>query len=115
LPKDRILAASPLAPRSEPAGAAQLLEAKQGEGAIQISSRSQEGWFELRVADSGCGIPVEVRERVFEPFFTTKPVGKGTGLGLSITHSIAERHGGTIMLSPNGERGTLATLRFPLR
>jgi signal transduction histidine kinase len=53
-------------------------------------------------------------ERVLEPFFTTKPVGQGTGLGLSITHSIAQRHGGTLELGPNPGGGTIATIRFPL-
>jgi two-component system NtrC family sensor kinase len=94
---------------------ANAIDAIEAEGTISIVSRVQDRWFELRIADTGGGIPADIRERVFEPFFTTKPVGKGTGLGLSITHSIAERHGGTIELQPNRERGTLATLRFPLR
>ena len=91
------------------------IDAIDGEGgAIRVSSGVRDGWFELSVVDTGCGIPAEVSDRIFEPFFTTKPVGRGTGLGLSITHSIAERHGGTVSLSPNGERGTRALLRFPL-
>lgn len=92
---------------------ANAIDAVDDQGAISIRSRVHDGWFELRVADTGCGIPTEIHERVFEPFFTTKPVGHGTGLGLSITHSIAQRHGGTITLTPNPERGTLALLRFP--
>ena len=92
---------------------ANAIDAVDDQGTVRISSRVQDGWFELRVADTGCGIPTEIRDRVFEPFFTTKPVGRGTGLGLSITHSIAERHGGTITLTPNADRGTLALLRFP--
>ena len=90
------------------------IDAVDGEGDIRVASSVRDGTFELRVADNGCGVPSDIRERVFEPFFTTKPVGRGTGLGLSITHSIAERHGGTITLTPNGQRGTVATLRFPL-
>jgi signal transduction histidine kinase len=90
------------------------IDAVDGEGDIRVATSVRDGTFELRVDDNGCGVPSEVRERVFEPFFTTKPVGRGTGLGLSITHSIAERHGGTITLTPNGRRGTVATLRFPL-
>jgi len=92
---------------------ANAIDAVDDEGSISIGSGVHDGWFELRVADTGCGIPPEIRERVFEPFFTTKAVGRGTGLGLSITHSIAERHGGTVALTPNAERGTLAVLRFP--
>ncbi|HKA57828.1 MAG TPA: ATP-binding protein, partial [Gemmatimonadales bacterium] len=61
-------------------------------------------WFDghvhLRVADSGPGIPEDVRQNVFTPFFTTKEPGKGTGLGLSITYSIVESHGGHITIEP---------------
>jgi two-component system NtrC family sensor kinase len=56
-----------------------------------------------------------LRPRVCEPFFTTKPPGKGTGLGLSVTYSIVQRHGGTLDIASNGERGTRVTLRVPLR
>jgi len=94
---------------------ANAIDAVDDQGSIRIGSSVRDGWFELRVADNGCGIPSEIRERVLEPFFTTKPVGRGTGLGLSITHSIAERHGGTITFTPNADRGTVALLRFPFR
>jgi signal transduction histidine kinase len=52
---------------------------------------------EIRIRDSGPGVPPEVREKMFNPFFTTKPAGEGTGLGLSITHDIiAKQHSGSI-------------------
>jgi signal transduction histidine kinase len=65
------------------------------------------GWVELsvsrtgtdvlvEVADSGSGVPRELRERVFEPFFTTKPPGAGTGLGLSVARAIVSKHGGVL-------------------
>ncbi|MBI5693150.1 MAG: PAS domain S-box protein [Verrucomicrobia bacterium] len=50
----------------------------------------------LRVVDTGCGIPPDIRERIFEPFFTTKAPGKGTGLGLSTVLGIARSHGGFV-------------------
>ena len=53
-------------------------------------------WAEIRVEDSGPGIPEEVRERVFDPFFTTRAPSEGMGLGLSISHRIVHAHGGTI-------------------
>ncbi|HEV2670815.1 MAG TPA: ATP-binding protein [Gemmatimonadales bacterium] len=69
-------------------------------------------WFDgqvhLRVADSGPGIPEQVRQSVFTPFFTTKEPGKGTGLGLSITYSIVESHGGHITIEPAPASGGAA-------
>src|SRR5262249_39654239 len=52
---------------------------------------------ELRVEDSGRGIPEEILPRIFEPFFTTK--AQGSGLGLPIVHAIVTQHGGTIRAS----------------
>ena len=52
---------------------------------------------EIRIRDSGVGIPPEVKEKMFNPFFTTKPAGEGTGLGLSISHDIVvKQHSGLI-------------------
>ena len=90
------------------------IDAIDGPGMIWISSRREGESYSISVADSGRGIPEELRERVMEPFFTTKPVGQGTGLGLSITHSIARKHGGTLELTPREGAGTVATIRFPL-
>jgi two-component system, NtrC family, sensor kinase len=70
--------------------------------------------FVLSVADTGHGIPAELRERVLEPFFTTKPVGQGTGLGLSIAHSIVHKHGGRLVLSDAPGGGTLARIAIPM-
>jgi two-component system, NtrC family, sensor kinase len=90
------------------------IDAIEGPGTITIATRKDDAWFELTVGDTGRGIPEELRDRVFEPFFTTKPVGQGTGLGLSMTYSIAQKHGGTVELSPSPSGGTLASLRLPL-
>jgi C4-dicarboxylate-specific signal transduction histidine kinase len=53
---------------------------------------------EIRVSDSGTGIPAEVAKKILEPFFTTKEVGKGTGLGLSISLGIVKSHQGDFKL-----------------
>jgi len=68
----------------------------------------------ITFADTGSGIPAELRDKIFEPFFTTKPLGKGTGLGLSIVYGVIQRHGGTIEVeSPHGG-GTEFIIRLPL-
>ena len=54
----------------------------QQKGVIHVTTRSVSDAVEIRVEDTGNGIPEELRSRVFEPFFTTKPVGKGTGHGV---------------------------------
>jgi two-component system NtrC family sensor kinase len=89
------------------------MDANENEGTVTITTGIRNGWFVLLVADTGRGIPDELRERVFEPFFTTKAVGEGTGLGLSITYSIAKKHGGELELSPRDGGGTVAALRLP--
>jgi two-component system sensor histidine kinase/response regulator len=68
----------------------------------------------IEVADTGLGIPAEVRSRIFEPFFTTKPVGQGTGLGLSLCRGIVEEHGGTITVESEPGRGTAFEITLPV-
>jgi signal transduction histidine kinase len=73
------------------------LDAMAGEGTLTLRTRRDGGWASVEVADTGPGIPEELRLRVFEPFFTTKPVGQGTGLGLDVSWRIVvNRHGGDL-------------------
>lgn len=84
-------------------------------GTITIRTRHDGEFAEIRVADTGTGIPPAVRDRVFDPFFTTKEVGRGTGQGLAIVHSIiTERHGGTIRLETGLGCGTEFIVRLPI-
>jgi signal transduction histidine kinase len=70
--------------------------------------------IELRVSDTGAGIPEDILPHVFEPFFTTKR-GKGTGLGLSITRNYVRRHGGDIQLRSISGVGTAVSVTLPVR
>ncbi len=85
-------------------------------GVITVSTRQVSSWAEIRIQDTGCGIPALVRDRIFDPFFTTKPVGKGTGQGLAIAHDvIVKKHGGAISVDSEPGVGTTFTLRLPLK
>ena len=73
------------------------IDAISGTGTIEINARRSGDGVEVRIADSGPGIPTDIASRIFEPFFTTKPQGVGTGLGLHIAHNIVvNRHKGRI-------------------
>ena len=70
--------------------------------------------LEIRVSDTGCGIPPDILPHVFEPFFTTKK-GKGTGLGLSISQAYVRSHGGEMRVDSVLHHGTTITLTLPVR
>lgn len=69
---------------------------------------------QLEVADTGPGIPAEIRTKIFEPFFTTKPPGEGTGLGLSLCKRTIEEHGGTITVESEPGHGTTFRVELPV-
>jgi PAS domain S-box-containing protein len=84
-------------------------------GRITVSASSDETHAEIRVTDTGTGIPESARAKVFEPFFTTKEVGKGTGQGLSMAYNcIVKRHRGTIAFETELGTGTTFIIRLPL-
>ena len=83
-------------------------------GKVIVRTRSAPGnKVELEVADSGTGIPPEIRDKIFDPFFTTKPPGQGTGLGLSICHGIIADHGGSIRVESAVGKGTTFIVTLP--
>ena len=94
-----------------------VVDREAGEkGTITIATCQQDDFAEIRITDTGTGIPEHARERIFDPFFTTKEVGKGTGQGLAIAHSIiAERHGGSISFETKTGVGTTFIIRLPER
>lgn len=71
-------------------------------------------YLTLRVADTGCGIPAEVKSSIFEPFFTTKGPGEGTGMGLAMVHGIVKKWGGEIKVEDNIPRGAVFTVYLPV-
>ena len=84
-------------------------------GLIQCTTALVDRFIEIRISDSGCGMPLDVQKRIFDPFFTTKDVGKGTGQGLSIIYSvIVEKHGGEIRVESIPDEGTTFILRVPM-
>ena len=92
-----------------------VAEAPGTRGMITVSTRKVEDWAEIRIQDTGCGIPEGVLDRIFDPFFTTKEVGKGTGQGLAIAHDvIVKKHNGTLTVESAVGLGTTFTVRLPL-
>ena len=89
-------------------------EDEDGKGLISIKTRSLAGSVEIRVQDTGGGIPEKVRSRIFDPFFTTKAIGKGTGQGLAIARSVVvDKHQGSIDVESDAQSGTTFIIRLP--
>ena len=86
----------------------------ESSGRIHVTTRMNDGHVEVRVCDTGCGIPEDCRHRIFEPFFTTKEVGKGTGLGLHLVYRIVESHGGRIAVESEVGAGTTFLVSLPM-
>ncbi len=89
------------------------IQAIPGEGHIGVIVDTEDHFAVIRIADSGRGISPEVLPNIFRPFFTTK--GHGTGLGLSLAARIAEHHGGRIDVNSQVGKGTVFSVRLPLR
>ncbi len=90
------------------------VNAMPGGGALEVSLGTVGGEaLRLRVADTGKGIPVTIRERIFDPFFTTKDSVGRVGLGLSVSHSIVEAHHGRIVVESEEGAGAAVTVLLP--
>ena len=87
-----------------------------GKGKITISTHiAKDGQVEVRIKDTGTGIPVKVQNRIFDPFFTTKEIGKGSGQGLAISHSVVvDKHGGKLSFETEEGKGTTFIISLPV-
>lgn len=84
-------------------------------GTITISTKLDDNDVEIRISDSGCGMPEEVSKRIFEPFYTTKGVGKGTGQGLAIAYAvIVDKHKGKVSVESEPGKGSMFIIRLPM-
>jgi PAS domain S-box-containing protein len=87
---------------------------QEGTGVITIQTRRLTDWVEVKISDTGGGIPENVRSRIFDPFFTTKTIGRGTGQGLAIARSVVvDKHQGTIEFETEVGHGTSFIIRLP--
>ncbi|WP_161668720.1 hybrid sensor histidine kinase/response regulator [Kallotenue papyrolyticum] len=89
-------------------------------GTLTVTLGEHDGFIYLKISDTGCGIPEQIRDRIFEPFVSSKASADGrlhggTGLGLSITYGVVKEHGGTIEVETAPNVGTTMTIRLPIR
>lgn len=86
------------------------------QGFITISTgKDDDEHVWIKVSDTGKGIKDENINKLFEPFFTTKPVGQGTGLGLSLSYGIVQKHGGSIEVESELNKGTQFKITLPIK
>ncbi|HEY6010942.1 MAG TPA: PAS domain S-box protein [Nitrospirota bacterium] len=89
------------------------LDAMEDKGTLILETRTDADRVAIRIADTGPGIPDEVRSRIFDPFFTSKSEKGGTGLGLSIAHKIILNHHGSIDVASTAAAGAAFTVTLP--
>ncbi|MEQ1575798.1 MAG: ATP-binding protein [Vicinamibacterales bacterium] len=87
-------------------------QAMNGKGEVRVQARTLDGHTHVEIADTGPGVPDEIREQIFEPFFTTK--NRGGGLGLPIAKRTIELHGGSMTLACPPSGGTVVRIELPL-
>ncbi|MCK5794073.1 MAG: response regulator, partial [Anaerolineales bacterium] len=71
-------------------------------------------YLELKISDTGKGIPPKIIESIFEPYFTTKAAGEGTGMGLATVHGIVNKCSGEILVQSKLNKGTEFTVYIPI-
>jgi two-component system NtrC family sensor kinase len=89
------------------------IDAMEEEGRLTVTTSQEQDKIVIRIQDSGCGIPENMKEKIFEIFVTTKG-SKGTGIGLAVTRKIIQEHQGTIEVESEVGHGSCFILKFPL-
>ncbi len=89
--------------------------AMDNQGILTIGTSIDDNYANIKISDSGTGIPDDIKSRIFEPFFTTKPQGEGTGLGLDIVKRIIDKHDGKIIVESEAGKGTTFIIKLPLK
>ncbi|HXV22259.1 MAG TPA: cache domain-containing protein [Desulfuromonadales bacterium] len=89
------------------------LQAMAGNGTLTVTTRLEGAVIEIALADTGPGIPREIRDKIFDPFFTTRV--SGSGLGLSVSYGIVQAHGGSITVESEKGLGSIFRVRLPQR
>jgi two-component system NtrC family sensor kinase len=79
-----------------------------------VDEAGKRDFIEIKISDTGCGIPKDEIPRIFEPFFSTKGQ-KGTGLGLAVIWGIIDNHNGTIKVESELKKGTTFIIRLPIK
>jgi signal transduction histidine kinase len=82
-------------------------------GTLKVATKLNQDNVQIIISDTGSGIDKNLIERIFTPFFTTK--ARGVGLGLSIVHNIVKKHGGTVEVESEQDKGTTFIVTLPIR
>lgn len=90
------------------------IQAMENKGTLTVGVKQIGDFVEIRIGDTGKGIPDEIKEKIFDPFFTTKESGEGSGLGLDIVKSILKEHSGTISFDSKINTGTTFYVKLPI-
>jgi signal transduction histidine kinase len=94
------------------------LSVKSGLAKRQIFIQTQQvnpNQIEIKIRDTGSGIPPDIKPKIFDPFFTTKPVGQGTGMGLAISYQIIDKHQGKIKVISELGQGSEFVVSLPIK
>lgn len=82
-------------------------------GSITVSSREEEGFVQVIVSDTGCGIPPEHLPNVKKKFYKANQLVRGSGIGLAVADEIAAMHGGSLRIESQVGVGTVVTVSLP--